>query len=42
MQMAACPTHVLLEWSATALQMDPGTVAHAQPVFVEMVPTVMI
>lgn len=39
--MAACPTHALPEWSATALQMDPGTVVLAQQVSVEMVPYVM-
>lgn len=39
--MAVCPTHALPEWSATALQMDPGTVVHAQQVSVEMVPIVM-
>lgn len=41
LQMAVCPTHALPEWSATALQMDPGTVVHAQQVSVEMVPYVM-
>lgn len=39
LQMAVCRTHVLGEWIATVLQMDPGNVAHAQQVSVEMVPT---
>ncbi|KAF3842215.1 hypothetical protein F7725_024166 [Dissostichus mawsoni] len=37
--MAVCLTLVLGEWIATALQMDPGSVAHALLVSVEMVPT---
>lgn len=40
--MAVCLTHVLLGWTATALLMDPGSVAHALLVIVEMVPTVKI
>lgn len=40
LQMAVCLTHALGEWTATALQMDPGSVAHALPVSAEMVPTV--
>lgn len=39
-QMAVCLTLALGEWIAPALQMDPGIVAHAQQVSVEMVPTV--
>lgn len=39
MQMAVCLTPALGEWTATALQMDPGSVAHALLVSVEMVPT---
>lgn len=38
--MAVCLTHALVEWIATALQMDPGSVAHALLVSVEMAPTV--
>ena len=42
MQMAVCQIHALLEWTATALQTDPGSAAHALLVSVEMVPTVKI
>lgn len=38
--MAVCRTHALQEWIATALQMDPGNVAHARSVSVETVPSV--
>ena len=38
--MAVYLTHALVEWIVTALQMDPGSAAHALLVSVEMAPTV--
>lgn len=39
-QMAVCLTLALGEWIVPALRTDPGIVAHAQQVSVEMAPTV--